>query len=81
MAVRLRRVFFQYATAGYLGTIALGTAALVGGAAAYAPRAGWRWPMLAVVALLTVIPASELTIQIVQRLSASLVPPRRLPAA
>ena len=35
--------------------------------------------MLVWVALLTVVPASELTIQIVQRIISNLIPPRRLP--
>jgi cyclic beta-1,2-glucan synthetase len=76
---RLRRAFFRHATAGYLGTIALGTSALVAAAVAYAAADGTRGAMLAVAALLTVVPMSELTIQIVQRLISRLIPPRRLP--
>jgi cellobiose phosphorylase len=79
VAVRFRRAFFRHATPAYLGTIALGTAALVAIAIVYAHAVGWRWPMLMVVAALTLIPASELTIQILQRLIARVVPPRRLP--
>jgi cellobiose phosphorylase len=77
--VRLRRAFFRHATAGYLGTIAIGTAALVGTALTYAYQHGWRWPSLWLVALLTAVPASELTMQVLQRLIARLIPPRRLP--
>jgi cyclic beta-1,2-glucan synthetase len=76
---RLRRLFFRHATPGYLGTIALGTALLVVGSLAYAYSHGWRGPMLAWVALLTIVPASELTIQIIQRIISNLIPPRRLP--
>ncbi len=79
VGVRLRRAFFQHATIGYLGTIALGTSALIAGAVIYARAQGWSWPMLLIVALLTIVPASELTIQILQRLIARIVPPRRLP--
>ena len=79
LAVRLRRAFFRHATAGYLGTIALGTSALVAIAVAYARAQGWRWPMLMVVVVLTLVPTSELTIQILQRLIARFIPPRRLP--
>ena len=78
-AIRLKRAFFRYATPGYLGTIGLLTAALVAAAVAYGHAHGSQWPALGVVVLLTLVPASELAIQIVQRLIARLVPPRRLP--
>jgi cyclic beta-1,2-glucan synthetase len=76
---RARRFFFQHAMPGYLGTIAVGTATLVGAAVYYAHVHGWRGAGLAIVALLTLVPASELTIQILQRLISQLIPPRRLP--
>ncbi|HUR34823.1 MAG TPA: glucoamylase family protein [Vicinamibacterales bacterium] len=77
---RFRRLFFRFATPGYLGTIALGTLLLVAAAAIYAVVHGWRGPwLLALVVLLTIVPASELTIQVVQRLISRLIPPRRLP--
>src|SRR3954471_8556959 len=79
LGVRLRRAFFRWATAGYLGTIAVGTAALVALTVAYARAHGWRWPMLTLVVLLTIVPTSELTIQILQRLLARFIQPRRLP--
>ena len=78
-AVRLRRTFFRCATPGYLGTLFISTLALVAAAVAYAYAEGSRWPALAAVVLLTLVPASELAIQIVQRMIARLVPPRRLP--
>ena len=77
--VRLKRAFFRYATPGYLGTIGLLTAALVAAAVAYGHAHGSQWPAIGVVVLLTLVPASELTIQIVQRVIARFVPPRRLP--
>ena len=76
---RVRRFFFRHATPCYLGAIVLGIALLVGGAVFYAYLHGWRGAALAIVALLTVIPASELTIQILQRIIGYLIPPRRLP--
>jgi cyclic beta-1,2-glucan synthetase len=76
---RARRAFFGCATPGYLGTIAVGTALLVGMAVGYAFWNGWRGASLMVVALLTVVPASELAIQLLQRLISSFIPPRRLP--
>jgi len=79
VAVRFRRTFFRHATTVYLGAIGLSTTALVAAAIAYARANGSPWTALIVVALLTLVPASELAIQIVQRLIARLVPPRRLP--
>jgi cyclic beta-1,2-glucan synthetase len=76
---RLRRLGFAHATAAYLGSIALVTAALVAAGVAYARQAGGSAWALSAVALLLLLPASELAIALVQRLAARLVPPRRLP--
>ena len=76
---RVRRLFFACATPGYLGTIAAGTALLVALAAIHARSYGWHGSALVLVALLTMVPASELVIQVVQRLISYLIPPRRLP--
>jgi cyclic beta-1,2-glucan synthetase len=76
---RVRRFLFHCATPGYLGTIGLGVAALVAAAVFYAYRHGWRGAALALVASLTIVPASELVIQVVQRIISHLIPPRRLP--
>src|SRR4029450_9717335 len=78
-AVWLKRVFFRYAAPEYLGAIGLLTAILVAAAVAYGRAHGSQWPALGVVVLLTLVPASELAIQIVERLIPRLVPPRRLP--
>jgi cyclic beta-1,2-glucan synthetase len=75
----VRRAFFRFATAGYLGTIALGTVALVGVAVAVAQGYGWGGGLLVWVALFSAVPASELTIQLLQRVITNLIPPRRLP--
>ncbi|MCC6407547.1 MAG: carbohydrate-binding protein [Planctomycetes bacterium] len=76
-AERVRRFAFRHATAAYLGSIVLLTAAFSAIACAYALRVGGR--ALAVVALaLALLPASELAVLLVQRLVAALVPPRRL---
>ncbi|MGH2375723.1 MAG: GH36-type glycosyl hydrolase domain-containing protein, partial [bacterium] len=72
---RIRRFIFMHATSFYLGSIAALTAAGVGVAMAMVP--GRRGDAL--VAALTVIPASELAIALVQWLVVSLAPPRRLP--
>ncbi|HEX2458229.1 MAG TPA: glucoamylase family protein [Vicinamibacterales bacterium] len=76
---RVRRLLFEYATPGYLGTIAAGTAVLLATAIAYGAWHGWRGTLLIVIAALGVVPASELTIQILQRVISRLIPPRRLP--
>ena len=75
---RVRRIFFACATPVYLGIIAAGTALLVALAVIYAWSYGWRGAALALVALLTVVPASELTIQLLQRMISYVIPPRRL---
>ncbi len=79
VAVGVRRLFLQCATPGYLGTIAAGTAGLVAIAVIFANRHGWSGVSLVWLALLAVIPASELTIHILQRIISNLIPPRRLP--
>ena len=76
---KVRRAFFACASPGYLGTITLGTALLVGIAVAYAAWHGWRGAGLLLVVLLTMVPASEITIQLLQRFISYLIPPRRLP--
>jgi cyclic beta-1,2-glucan synthetase len=75
---QIRRLFFRFATTGYLGTIALATVAIVAGIMTYAYRQGWQGPHLAWIALLALVPASELAIQILQRIISRLIPPRRL---
>jgi cyclic beta-1,2-glucan synthetase len=44
----------------------------------YAHAYGWTWSMTAVVALLAIVPMSELTIQALQRVLSRFIPPRRL---
>ena len=78
---RLRRLAFAHATAVYLGGIVLATAALVGAGVAYARHQGGppsTWAQLGV-ALLLLVPASEVAISVIQRLAARFAPPRRLP--
>jgi cyclic beta-1,2-glucan synthetase len=76
---RARRIFFACATPLYLGVIAAGTALLVAVAMFYAWVHGGRGASLVVVALAAVVPASELVIQLLQRMISRLIPPRRLP--
>ncbi len=76
---RVRRSVFVHASAVYLGSIGLVTALLIGLGAAYVHGQGVsRWT-LASVALLLLLPASEVAIAFIQRLATRLAPPRRLP--
>jgi len=76
---RGRRLVFTHATAAYLGAIFLLTALLLGLGFAYAGQhADSPWP-LAWVALLLLLPASDVAIAVVQSLSVRFAPPRRLP--
>ena len=76
---RVRRFVFGDATGVYLGSIAIIAVLLAGLGAEYAGRHGASpWGELAV-ALLLLLPASDLAIALVQRVAARLAPPRRLP--
>ncbi|HVR72264.1 MAG TPA: DUF3131 domain-containing protein, partial [Vicinamibacteria bacterium] len=76
---RFRRFAFRHATGMYLGAIALATALLVALGVEYARYQGAAAATQAVVALLLLLPASELALALVQRLAVRLAPPRRLP--
>ncbi len=75
----LRRFAFAHATFTYLASIAIFTALLIGAGVAYARHAGATTGLTLGVALLLLLPASEVAIALVQRLAARAVPPRRLP--
>jgi cyclic beta-1,2-glucan synthetase len=77
---QLRRFVFAHATTLYLGTIGALTAALVALALLYGVRAASASPVaLIAIALVTLLPASEVAMSIVQRLIHVLSPPRRFP--
>ena len=76
---RVRRAVRANATAVYLGAIAATTAPMVLAAIAYASLYGASRAMLVAVALLFLIPASELAIAFVQKLASRLVHPEPLP--
>jgi cyclic beta-1,2-glucan synthetase len=76
---RVRRFVFAHVTAAYLGTVLLLTVLLLGLGFAYARQhATSPWP-LAWVALLLLVPASDVAIAVVQSLSVRFAAPRRLP--
>ena len=76
---RTRRYAFALATPGYLGAVAVGIGMLTGLAVAYAMRHGWDGLSLIALAFLVAVPASEVTVQLLQWLITSIVPPSRLP--
>ncbi len=76
---RGRRALKRHATFVYLGAIAALTGGLVASALAYAAHAGGTPGLLALVAVLALLPATELAIAFVQRAVASAVTPDRLP--
>jgi len=76
---RARRFVFAHASATYLGTIGVLTALLLGLGFAYAHRHSESpWP-LAWVAVLLLLPASDVAIAVVQSLGVRFAAPRRLP--
>ncbi|MGO9764567.1 MAG: GH36-type glycosyl hydrolase domain-containing protein [Myxococcaceae bacterium] len=78
-AKRVRRFCFAHATGLYLGAIGTLTALFIGAGVVYSRWVGASFWMQLGVALLLLIPASELAAAAVQRLTAWFVPPWRLP--
>ncbi|MGO9830832.1 MAG: GH36-type glycosyl hydrolase domain-containing protein [Myxococcaceae bacterium] len=76
---RFRRFCFAHATTLYLGAIGTLTALLVAAGVVYSRWAGAGVGMQLGVALLLLIPASELALATIQRVTAWFVPPWRLP--
>jgi cyclic beta-1,2-glucan synthetase len=76
---RLARFFFRHPAIGYLGTIAVLTALSIGSLISYAHRHGAGPAGLWLVGLVVLLPASELTINLLNLLLTNQVPPRRLP--
>jgi cyclic beta-1,2-glucan synthetase len=76
---RHARLAFQHPAIGYLGTIAAAIAFGVGSLLAYADRHGATGPELWLVAILSLLPVSELAISVLNLMITSLVPPRQLP--
>jgi cyclic beta-1,2-glucan synthetase len=76
---RLRRAVFRHATTTYVGSLGLVTAGVVALAFAVARSQGASPLVQAAVALLALLPASDLATSVVQRLAAAFTRPRRLP--
>jgi cyclic beta-1,2-glucan glucanotransferase len=81
--VSKRRSFLRWyvrsAVRGYLGTIALFTAAILAFPVARSLQLGLRIPDIIVLTLLAVVPASELAVAVINRLVTNLFKPRPLP--
>ncbi len=77
---RVRRFALRHATALYLGSIGLLTVAAIVVALAYATAHGANTRTLVIAGLLSLIPASELAIAMVQRALSRLVEARTLPS-
>ncbi len=79
LRLRLLRACRAHAIAGYLGGIAALTAGQLCGLVLIASSAGAGARSLAVLAMLGLVPASEIAVSLLHRLVAALLPPRRLP--
>ncbi|MCU0240962.1 MAG: carbohydrate-binding protein, partial [Vicinamibacteria bacterium] len=75
----MRRFVFAHATGVYLGSIGAATALLVAMGLAYVGQQGGSVAAQAWIALLLVLPASDVSIAAAQRLAARFTRPRRLP--
>ncbi|MGH8638101.1 MAG: cyclic beta 1-2 glucan synthetase, partial [Burkholderiales bacterium] len=76
---RFARFFFRYPALGYLGTIALGAAVILASLLSYAARQGASAGDLWLVAVVALLPVSELTVGLLNLLVTTQVPPRQLP--
>ena len=78
LASRARRLVFAHPTLVYLAPIAIMTAVLVAGIAAYARYEGASAAMLTALVPLLLIPTADIAIALAQRIVAWAIPPRRL---
>jgi cyclic beta-1,2-glucan synthetase len=76
---RLLRAYVSTATAGYLGTIVIVTASLMAIPLLHAYRSGMEPAILALLAIVALVPASDLAIALINRAVMELLGPRRLP--
>ncbi len=76
--IRLRRAWRMHATSGYFGLLALLTALLLSAPLILTWKAGASVPILVFLAILALIPASDIAVALVHRLVTAIVPPRLL---
>jgi len=79
MPVRARRFLTRHASGLYLGAIAVATGFLAAAAVVYARHAGATPGVRFAIALLVLLPASDLAIACVQQMVVRVVGPKRLP--
>jgi len=75
----LRRAWIRHATAGYIGTTIFLTAVILACPVIVSASQGAREPWLWLLALLALVPASELAVSVINRDVTETVGPRRLP--
>ena len=76
---RISRLVFKHPAIGYLGTLALTTALFEASLLLYARNHGASPWMIVLVALVTVLPVSELALSFLNTILTTLIPPRALP--
>jgi cyclic beta-1,2-glucan synthetase len=76
---RVARLVFKHPALGYLGTLAMTTAVFETSLLLYARNNGASPWMIALVALVTVLPVSELALSFLNTILTTLIPPRPLP--
>ena len=76
---RIARLAFKHPALGYLGTLAVTAALFQASLLIYARNHGASAWMIALVALVTVLPVSELALSFLNSILTTLIPPRPLP--
>ena len=76
---RIARLVFKHPALGYLGSLLVTTAVFEASLLAYARNNGATPWMMALVALVTVLPVSELALSFLNTILTTLIPPRPLP--
>ncbi len=76
--VRVRRAWRAHATSGYFGLIALLTAVVLAGPLYVTWGAGVGLPILVLLGILALVPASDIVVSLIHRLVTDVVPPRLL---
>ena len=79
MGERISRMAFKHPALGYLGSVALTTTLFESSLLAYARNHGASWLMVTLVAVLTLIPVSELALSFLNSILTTIIPPRPLP--
>ncbi len=78
LRVRIRRAWRAHAVVGYFGAIAVLTALVLSGPLLVTSNAGASTPILILLTILALVPASEIAVALVHRLVTFVVPPRLL---